>query len=291
MEPEYSFTLLAAQDMPVLHQIFLNAFADYIVPIQLTEEQFYTKLKREGIEPAFCVGAYSGGKMVGFILTGLGEYQGKPTAYNAGTGVLPAHRGHHLTRKMYEVLLPKLRESGLERGLLEVIQENEPALRSYKAIGFQVTRSLDCFRARKEELLLSGTPPDDITITEVTKPDWATYRHLWDVEPAWQHTASAISRSPDQKIILEARDEQEELTGYLVLFPKTGAIAQLAVAKDKREQGIGKELLRNAVALTSAPALLLINVDAGAVSFKSFLKRRYFNRFLGQFEMELDLMR
>lgn len=115
METNYTFSFLKAQDMPEVHSTFLKAFADYFVPIQLTAEQFQAKLKRESIGPAFCVAAYAGSEMVGFILTGLGEFDAKPTAYNAGTGVVHGHRGHQLTRKMYSYLLPKLRESGIEQ--------------------------------------------------------------------------------------------------------------------------------------------------------------------------------
>lgn len=285
----YTFSFLRAQDMPEVHQTFLKAFADYFVPIQLTEEQFYTKLKRESIEPTFCVGAYEGTNLVGFILTGIGNYNGKPTAYNAGTGVVPAHRGHGLTKKMYDHLIYKLKQSGMEQCLLEVIQENKPALKSYEAIGLRTTRSLDCFRAKKDDLLLNASLPENITIAAASKPAWTTYSRLWDVTPTWQNTSGAIVRSPDDKIVLEARDTNNELVGYAVFFPKTGAIAQLAVLPAFREEGIGKALLKEVKDLTIAPALMLLNVDTEAVAFISFLKRRNFTRFLGQYEMIMPL--
>ncbi|MBC5773963.1 GNAT family N-acetyltransferase [Pontibacter sp. KCTC 32443] len=290
MTGNYRFSLLTAQEMPELRQVFLEAFADYFVPIQLTEQQFQAKLKRESINPGFCVGAYAGSKMVGFILTGLGEYKGIPTAYNAGTGVLPAHRGHNLTSEMYTYLIPKLRESGVEQCVLEVIQENAAALKSYKDTGFEITRSLDCFRGLKNELLLAGDEPEGVTITTVTKPTWSVYQHCCDAEPTWQNTATAISHSPDDKIYLEARAEDGEVMGFAAFFPKTGAIAQLAVLPGKRGQGTGKALLREVLNQTTAPALMLINVDADAVAFTSFLKRRNFTRFLGQYEMIMPLV-
>ncbi|HEY4652848.1 MAG TPA: GNAT family N-acetyltransferase [Pontibacter sp.] len=289
MEATYTFSFLKAPDMPQVRHTFLEAFADYVVPIQLTEEQFNTKVKREAIEPTFCVAAYAGSEMAGFILTGLGEYKGKPTAYNAGTGVLPVHRKHQLTRKLYSHLLPKLRESGIEQCVLEVIQENEAALHSYKAVGFTVARTLDCYKVRREELLAAGTLPEEITIDQAAKPNWGMYQHLWDVEPAWQNTAAAITRSPDEKIVLEARDKDQELTGYVAFFPKTGAIAQLAVEPRSRGKGIGKALLREVARHSAAANLMLINVDAEAVQFRDFLQRRYFSRFLGQYEMLLPL--
>jgi ribosomal protein S18 acetylase RimI-like enzyme len=289
MEITYTFSFLEAHDMSELHQTFLKSFEDYFVPIKLTDEQFKLKLSREGISPSFCVGAYDGKRMVGFILTGLGEFNCKPTAYNAGTGVLPAHRGHNLTQKMYDFLLPKLRAASIEQCVLEVIHENKAAIRSYEASGFKISRSLSCFRATKDELLLNGDIPTDITIAAVKKPDWKTYRHFWDVEPTWQNTSLAITRSPDAKIILEARNEMKELAGYIAFFPNTGGIAQFAVDKVHKGKSTGKALLREAAAATTAPALLFVNVDDSATELITFLKRRHFTRFLGQYEMEMNL--
>jgi len=284
-----TFSFLTSKHLPLLHQTFLRAFADYMVPIQLNEEQFRAKVKREGIEPAFCVAAFSENEMVGFILTGLGEWQGKPTAYNAGTGVIPAFRGHGLTQQLYRFLLPKLQESGLEQCLLEVICENAPALKSYQRTGFRITRSFDCFRGLKNELLLDMAFPTGITINEVTKPDWAAYTSFWDVKPSWQNMADAFKRSPDPKLLLEARDAQQQLAGYVAFFPNNASIVQLAVKQDKRKCGIGTALLREVVQRAVAPALLVINVDTVGENVISYLNRRHFSRILKQYEMLLPL--
>jgi ribosomal protein S18 acetylase RimI-like enzyme len=288
--PDFKFSFLSEKELPALHATFLKAFADYLVPIQLDWEQFKAKVKREGIAPDFCVAAYAGEEMAGFILTGLGEWLGKPTAYNAGTGVLPQLRGYNLTRQLYAYMLPKLRQSGIEQCLLEVIQENAAALRSYKAVGLKVTRSLDCFRTRKEELLLEVEEPEGITIAPADKPDWSTYRTFWDATPTWQNTAEAIRRSPDEKVILEARHQQQDLVGYIAFFTANGSIAQLAVEPDFRGKGIGTALLREAAKLTRAPALMLINIDTAAASYISYLKRRHFSRILGQYEMLMPIV-
>lgn len=283
-------SFLKAPDMPNVHQTFLKAFADYLVPIQLDAEQFKAKLRREGIEPGYCVAAYNRNRMIGFILTGLGEWQGKPTAYNAGTGVLPEHRGQQLTQQLYTFLLPKLRESGIECCLLEVIQENAAALKSYQSIGMQVTRSLDCFRVQKEDLLLPADAPQNITIAKAIKPSWKTYQQFWDIEPTWQNSLQALKRSINENIVLEAHDQEQMLCGYVVFYPKNGSVAQLAVAKSSRGNGIGTALLREAVKLTQAPALMCINVDTAGTGVISYLKQRYFKRILGQYEMQMPVV-
>ena len=282
---EFRFTFLTEKDLPVLHQTFLKAFSDYLVPIQLDWPQFTAKLKREGIDPAFCVAAYAGGEMAGFILTGLGEWQGRPTAYNAGTGVVPQYRGHGLTKWLYEFMLPKLQQAGVEQCLLEVIKENQPALKIYKDVRFSVTRTLDCFRSPKQELLLTAEEPGDVVVSATKRPDWKVYRHFWDVEPTWQNTSAALSHSPDDKVVLEARGQENELLGYIALFTKNGAIAQLAVDRSSRGKGIGTMLLREAAKATESPYLMLINIDTAGADFLSYLERRHFVRILMQYEM------
>ncbi len=288
MQAAHTFSFLREQDIPMLYNTFVTSFADYIVPIKLSREDFALKVKREGIEPTFCAGAFSGQQLVGFVLTGLGEWQGKPTAYNAGTGVLPAHRGHRLTSQLYTFMLPKLRQSGVEQCLLEVIDRNETAYKIYQGLGFELTRHLHCFRSPKGELLLSAEMQADVDIKQQPKPDWAGYAGFGDVAPSWQNTAAAFRKSPDKKMVLEACDG-ERIVGYVAFFPRTGSIAQLAVHQDCRQKGIATALLRDVVRLTEAPALMLLNVDGSCQSMLRFLERIHFGRVLIQYEMLLSL--
>ncbi len=288
--PNFRFSFLTAKDLPQLRNTFLEAFADYVVPVQLSEEQLKDKVEREGIVPGFSVGAYVGAEMVGFILTGLGEWQGKSAAYNAGTGVVPMYRGHSLTQQMYAFLLPKLRESGVEQCVLEVIQGNMPAVRAYKKIGFELTRSLSCFRATKQELLLEGESPEQVTISGVTLPDWGTYSSFWEVGPTWQNDINAIKRSKRQAHTLEARNMQQEVVGYISFFRKNGAVAQLGVAEGWRGKGIGTTLLREAVKQVEAPAVMFINIEDAAQSILSFMKGRHFRLLLKQYEMLMPIV-
>ncbi|WP_068838252.1 GNAT family N-acetyltransferase [Pontibacter akesuensis] len=288
--PNFRFTFLTAHEMSLLRQTFLDAFADYVVPIQLSETQFQTKLKREGIAPEFCVAAYVGDEMAGFILTGLGEWEGKPTAYNAGTGVKPMYRGHRLTEQLYAFLLPKLRESGVEQCLLEVIQDNKPALKSYERTGMRITRSLDCFRSPKQEILFSTDMPDDITLSLASRPDWKVYDTFKDVAPTWQNNSAAIKRSGSECVTLEAVNSFEEVVGVISFFPKLGTVAQLAVDARWRDIGVGSALLREAVQRTEASALLFINIDHTAKEFITFLERRHFKVILRQYEMLMAIV-
>lgn len=288
MQAAYTFSFLRERDIPALHDTFVAAFADYIVPIKLTREDLALKMKREGIEPSYCAGAFFGQQLVGFVLTGLGEWQGKPTAYNAGTGVIPAHRGHRLTSQLYTFMLPKLRESGLEQCLLEVIDRNETAARVYRALGFENTRQLLCFRSPVRDLLLTADTLPGIAIRQVSRPNWDCYAEFCDVLPSWQNTATAFRKSPDKKVVLEAM-YADLVVGYVAFFPRTGSIAQLAVRHDYRQKGVATALLQETVRLTEASALMLLNVDASCLSLLEFMERIHVKSQFAQHEMLLRL--
>ncbi|MCP2042351.1 GNAT family N-acetyltransferase [Pontibacter sp. HSC-36F09] len=288
-QASYTFSFLREHDVPALYDTFLAAFADYVIPIKVSREEFAMKFKREGVEPTFCAGAFYGEQLVGFIITGLGEWQGIPTAYNAGTGVLPEHRGNQLTKRLYAFLLPKLRESGVEQCLLEVIKGNAAAFKVYRSIGFGVVRTLECYRSPVRELLLSSEEPAlTVVIRPAATPDWKTYTCFCDIRPSWQNTKEAFCKNPDQKLVLEAY-AAEQLVGYVAFFPRTGAIAQLAVHPDNRTQGIAKALLREVIKRARVSALLLLNIDQTNAALATFLERVHLKRFLTQHEMLLRL--
>ncbi|PVY43795.1 GNAT family N-acetyltransferase [Pontibacter virosus] len=288
-QASYTFSFLREHDIPALYDTFVAAFDDYVIPIKISREEFAIKIRREGVEPSFCAGAFHGGQLVGFILTGLGEWQGIPTAYNAGTGVLPEHRGHQLTKRLYAFLLPKLRESGIEQCLLEVINGNAAAFKVYRSIGFGVVRTLKCYRSPVGELVLSSKEPEHtVEIRQVAKPNWKAYADFCDVRPSWQNTKEAFCKSPDQKLVLEALVEEVPV-GYVAFFPRTGAIAQLAVHGENRNRGIAKTLLKEAIKRAQVPALLLLNVDQTNTTVATFIERIHLKHFLTQHEMLLSL--
>lgn len=289
MDKTYTFSFLKERDIAELYDVFNLAFSDYIVPIKVSREEFTMKFKREGIEPTFSAGAFYGQKLVGFVLTGIGEWLGRPTAYNGGTGVVPEHRGNRLTQRIYEYMLPKLKESGIEQCLLEVIQENNTAYKAYKAIGFEITRSLDCFRSPKQHLLLSSELPNSISIKNAIRPNWGAYEAFCDIHPTWQNTKQAYKQTPDKKLVLEAYHEGELLVGFLAFLPRTGAVMQIAVQQSYRNQGIATALLKEAARLTEAPALMVMNIDTACPDMLAFLERRHLTRILGQYEMILPL--
>src|SRR4051794_22495716 len=75
-----------------LYTAFIEAFSDYVVPFALTHTQFKNHIILNGVDLDRTVGCFVDDVLVGFSLNGFGDWNGRPTVYDAGTGVRPDHR-------------------------------------------------------------------------------------------------------------------------------------------------------------------------------------------------------
>jgi len=127
-----------------IEEVFNLSFSDYYFPIRFTAQQLEQKFEREDGNLMLSVGVFDNGKLVGFILHFLSKLNGEVALYNGGTGVIPTHRGHGLTQRMWMFIQPTLKEYRVEKMILEVLTVNEPAIAIYKRIGFKLKRTLNC---------------------------------------------------------------------------------------------------------------------------------------------------
>jgi len=66
-----------------LFHAFNLAFADY--EVQVNQQELRVMLNRRGFVPALSFGLFDNDRLVAFTLNGIGEYNGKMTAYDTGT--------------------------------------------------------------------------------------------------------------------------------------------------------------------------------------------------------------
>lgn len=277
------FSSLADTSLATIAQTFNAAFANYFVPIQLTATTLRQKIVQDDIKLELSVGAFMGEQLVGFILHGLRTQQGKLTAYNGGTGVLPTHRGQRLTQRMYAYCLPTLQHLRTSKILLEVITANERAQRTYKKIGFNTVRNLDCWK--RTEPINAPTINLAVQIQQIHPVDWQQLSALGEIRPAWQYDATSLQNTAVRQHFIGAY-HQQQLIGYLIIKPNNSRIGQLAVAKQWRRKGVGSALLQTASRNYTLP-LTFINVDSKHNVFPTFLRSNGFHLDLQQQEMEL----
>jgi predicted GNAT superfamily acetyltransferase len=100
--PDYRF--LNDSDFNSLHNCFLEAFSDYSVNMQMTEEQYRARLVHNGVRLDSSVGAFEANEMIGFTINGIGTWQEKQTVYDAGTGVVPQYRGKGVAKDLFNFM-------------------------------------------------------------------------------------------------------------------------------------------------------------------------------------------
>ena len=122
-----TYRLLTDEDFASLYECFLLAFSDYEVDMRMSVEQFQQRLMRDGVSLPMSAAAFDDERMIGFCINGAGEWQGKPTAYDAGTGVIPGYRGRGVAKELFAFLERRLKDAGVVQYLLEVLTSNIPA--------------------------------------------------------------------------------------------------------------------------------------------------------------------
>lgn len=286
---EFQFRTLEAVPLEELHGTFLEAFSDYLVKMDVPLWKFETMARRRGMVPDMSVGAWAGDRLVGFIFNGVRQWDGRLTAYDTGTGVVPDFRKMGATTRMFARSLDLLREAGVERYLLEVIKDNDPAGELYRKQGFETVRGLNCYVAPREALG-TGPVPEDVTLAALPLDalGWERLATFWDFAPSWQNSVDSVMAVPETLSAVTAVAEGQ-VVGYGIVEPATGDVPQLAVDPGMRGRGIGRALLGALLDLTEAENLVALNLEETSEAANAFVEAVGFAPYTAQHEMVLTL--
>lgn len=274
-----TYRLLTAADFSSLYECFLVAFSDYQVDMQVSEQQFAQRLARDGVRMEISTAAFDDDRMIGFYINGAGEWQGKHTAYDAGTGVIPDYRRRGIAQELFAFTESKLRERPVSQYLLEVLTLNERAVALYRKLGFVETRRFAVLRSQQALAPLDDLA--DVELRRIEEPDWKLFESFWDGYPSWQNSVAAAERSPNERVIVGAHVDGQ-CVGYGTVFSPVGNLMQLAVAPAYRRKGIGSRILR---ALSAGETLKVNNIDEKLKGTLAFFEANGFKMVLEQFEM------
>jgi len=263
---------------------FNLSFSDYVVPFSLSKEQLEDRIHSDNIRLELSAGAFRENQLIGFILHGYDVVETAKVAYNAGTGVIPSQRGNHLTAKMYEFILPSLQEEKIEFIQLEVIATNAPAIITYSQLGFEIIRSLVCFKGS----ILAQEEPTKYEIRELEDYDWLLLKSFWDFSPSWQNSITAVEKLKQHNVSIGVFQD-DKLLGYLIYNPKTKRVQQFGVDKARRRIGVGQKLF-NYLKDNYQQQIGIINIDESSEETFAFMHAIGLHCFITQYEMQMKLM-
>lgn len=271
----------------VLQEAFVKAFSDYQVKIDMPMWKFQGMLQRRGYAPSLSVGAFQGERLVGFVLNGFRDWNGKATVYDLGTGVISEYRKQGITSSILTYLKTLLKEKGVEQYLLEVLQTNTSAFQLYKKQGFEVVREFACFHMDKN----SGRPSVAWEVESFDKMDEAEWEHcrsFWDHSPSWQNSEESVAALEDAFWYSMVRIDGV-VAGYGVIDKRTGDIAQIAVDRDYRRRGVASSIMADLINHTEGTRIAVLNVDSRDAGMMHFLVNVGFTNTVDQYEMILTL--
>lgn len=278
----------------VITGAFLEAFADY--GLSLDEESLWDMLRRRGVRLDLSFGAFDAGRLVSFIINGIGEHGGRMTAYDTGTGTSPAYRGRGLTDRIFGWSLPVLRAAGVGQYLLEVLCDNHPAVKIYRRQGFETLREFVCFGGRRAEVEVSITrrleAPVEIrriSVAELIGFGESLLAGFMDYDPSWQNSLDSLRRNEQAFVCFAAFDGEGEPVGFIASEVAYGDISLLAVDRRIRRRGVGSALMAALLPEVEFPRLKALNVDSRDVAMQAFLHSCGMAPTVEQFEMLLPL--
>lgn len=284
----YSYKTLENIELEVIYNTFIEAFSDYQVKFDISFDNFQIMMKRRGLNLEVSMGAFKDNKMVGFILNGVREWNGKLTIYDLGTGVVLEHRKKGVTGAMFKKLLEVCRDKKIEQYLLEVLQENSGAVNLYKGNGFQITREFDCYFLNK----FNRSFNKNITLERLdsfSEEIWGELKKYWNYNPSWQNSIDSIKANFNNFIYIVAKSE-DKIVGYGIIEKTTGDIPQIAVSPQYRGQGIGKAIISKLINSLDIEKFKILNVDSRDLEMERFLLKIGGEKYTKQYEMINDIL-
>jgi ribosomal protein S18 acetylase RimI-like enzyme len=262
---------------------FNLAFSDYFVKFEATYDYLWERWLAADVDYSFSFGAFAGDRLVGFIISGEGVFQGKRCIYNAGTGVIPEYRGRRIVEQIYEVALEKFRMNGIEQLILEVITENWKAIKAYKKVGFEIKRELACLNGIWEDKKFDI----DNSIQFEISGSWnkSEFESLNPTIPTWESSHKALMNRADNYLAYKAY-QKGNLTAMFIMATNQKVISQILM-KNPDDLNLAQHLMYQ-LQLPKSP-VKLNNLDAQYQDLLNLLLSGGIEMSLMQYEMVFDL--
>jgi len=283
------FKFKSLQQTPVeqVHQAFVDAFSDYEVPLTMPFEKFVEMIKVRDLNLKYSLGCFVNERLVGFIISGFRKTAGKNICYNGGTGVVKEFRRQGIGEQLLEKLIVMLKEMQINQFVLEVLENNQPAINLYEKYGFKKTRRLECFEIEKQMLKPVPDRGFGITVANPVTPvnNGAKYQLYL---PTWQNEMKSVLNVSENytAVTLACSDK---VLGYGIIHKTKGDIPQICILEEWKQWGLESHLFAELARYTENEKIIVLNVEESNYLGKT-LRKMGFRNFVNQFEMALEIV-
>lgn len=278
--------LLEGISLKEVYETFMESFSDYEVPMQMTIGQFQEMVVTRDIDFNYSVGCFSDEKLIGFIICGYREIEGEKCCYDGGTGIIPDFRRKGIANKLFTYLVDLLKQKNIEVFLLEVLENNIPAIELYLKNGFITQRRLECFQIKKNEI------SDYFSKDYILKSDKAEYFELDDRSfypslASWQNERLSILNNIDNYEYCSLSCNQQ-IVAFGFVNKKRGDIPQLRVLRGWENKQLEMFLISELKNRTESEVIKFVTLDENS-SLIDILSTTGFSNFVNLYEMTLRL--
>jgi len=262
--------------LPDLVEILNRGFESYFVPITFNINAFSSMIRRDGIDLTSSRILITDDQAVGIALLARRGWNSRLAAM----GIASDMRGKGAGSWFIETLIQQACDRGEHEMVLEVIEQNEPAVHLYEKCGFEIVRRLIGF-LRKDALEDTGRELREIDIREAAR----RIIQYGLTNLPWQLSGESIAQ-----INPPAHAYQQEQATIVISNPevKDVAIWSLLVEPQSRGNGFGVQMLKSVIShhpdkTWHVPAIL--PEELGYV----FERAGFVREELSQWQMKLNL--
>ena len=148
-------------------ELFTRSFAGYFFDLEIDKGGLYRMMSQEGVDADCSRVVLRNDEPVGIALIARRGW----TSRLAAMGIIKEARGQGIGRWFMPELLAEARERGERKMVLEVIEQNVPAVHLYQRSGFQIVRRLVGFHwsPTAGDLPENSIAPTEVDIYEVAQ--------------------------------------------------------------------------------------------------------------------------
>ena len=216
--------------LTALAELFCQAFKDYLVPISSDPVALAARIRQEQIDlAASLVIRVPNGELAGLALVA----RRSDTSRLAGMGITSPWRGQEAGQALVTRVVQEARDRGDRRMVLEVIEQNTPAVRLYEKSGFVALRRLVGYEA-------SHIVPLPAALEEASIAEYAAAvaRHGEPSLP-WQLAAATSGGVTLPAVAFRSG----QAVAVVVVTPDVLALRGIVVDSSCRRQGHARRLL------------------------------------------------
>lgn len=275
---------LSGTSVETIHEAFIDAFSEYEVPIDMPVEKLREMMVTRDLNPDWSVGCFDGDLLVGFILTGYREKYSVKTCYDGGTGVIKAYQRKGVGEMMLKELLQLLKEKGVSRFVLEVLENNTPAINLYEKYGFAKIRILQCFEIEKQKL--RPVPDRGFGVSVVNPATVVENEKKYNLfTPTWQNEIQSVINVKENYTLVSLSCTNRVLC-YGYVHKTRGDIPQIGILEEWKNWGLEAHLINELAKHTESKNLIVLNVEENNY-LAEVMQKLEFGNFVNQFEMIL----